>query len=383
MHIRPHRRLSVLALVSALALAACDDGDEAAEETAPEPPVVSVAGIATRDIVRTSKFIGTVEPVDDVALIARVEGFLEEVLVKDGSVVTAGDGLFKIEPEKFEAAEARAAAGVAQAEANLALADIELERDTRLLASDTISQSKFDATLANRDAEAAIVQSNQADLEQAQLDVTYTEIHAPFDGRIGKIDYSVGDLVGPSGNALATLIRISPIYVSFSISEREYVDAIKRLGEEAGKQLNPENSPPVRIVLPNGDEFEETGWLAFVDNVVDPKTGSITLRAQFENATGLLVPGTFVNVEVDSKETARELVVPQAAIQRDQRGDFALVVNSEGMVEQRYITTDTQIETDFVVTDGLQEGESVIVEGLQRVRPGVPVRTSQATQPEG
>ncbi|MEM7670508.1 MAG: efflux RND transporter periplasmic adaptor subunit, partial [Pseudomonadota bacterium] len=141
--------------------------------------------------------------------------------------------------------------------------------------------------------------------------------------------------------------------------------------------------PPVRINLPNGDEFDEIGWLAFVDNNVDPKTGTITLRAKFDNTAGLLVPGTFVNVEVDSKETSRELVVAQAAVQRDQRGDFVLVVNTEGMVEQRYITTGAQIEADFVVSDGLQEGESVIVEGLQRVRPGVPVKTSAVTEPEG
>ncbi|MEM7668388.1 MAG: efflux RND transporter periplasmic adaptor subunit, partial [Pseudomonadota bacterium] len=244
---RSYRSLRILALLSALAVAACDDSDEAAEQSAPEAPVVSVAGVTTRDIVQTSKFIGVAEPVDDVALIARVEGFLEEVLVKDGSEVTAYQPLFKIEREKFDAAEARAAAGVAQAEANLALAEIELERDTRLLASDTISQSRFDATQANRDAELAIVQSNKADLEQAKLDVTYTQINAPFEGRIGKIDYSIGDLVGPGGKALATLIRVSPIYVSFSISEADYVDAIKRLGEDAAKQLNRENSPPVRI----------------------------------------------------------------------------------------------------------------------------------------
>lgn len=379
-----HRSLTFVLALAVSALAACDEGDSAKDGSAePVAPVVTVVGITSKDVTRTSKFIGTVEPVDDVALIARVEGFLEEVMVKDGSTVKSGQELFRIEPEKFVAAEARATAGVAQAQANLALAEIELERDTKLLASDTIAQSRFDSTIATRDAEVAIVDSKSADLDLAKLDVTYTTIKAPFEGRIGKVDYSVGDLVGPGNGPLATLIRVSPIYVSFSVSERDYIDAVKRLGDPAANNLTRESSPPIRIVLPNGDEFDETGWLVFVDNNVDPTTGTLTLRAQFENESGLLVPGTFVNVEVDAKEAVRELMVPQSAIQRDQRGDFVLLVNAEGMVEVRYVVTGPQVETDLVVSEGLQEGESVIVEGLQRVRPGVPVTTTTASQPEG
>ncbi len=169
-------------------------------------------------------------------------------------------------------------------------------------------------------------------------------------------------------------MRVSPVYVGFSLSEGEYLSAVERLGGDISKALNPENSPPVRLRLPNGEVFDETGWLVFVDNKVDPATGTIALRAQFDNARGFLVPGTFVNVEIDSKQAATKLLVPQAAVQRDQKGDFVLVVGADGLVEQRHITTGQQVETDFVVEDGLQEGESVIVEGLQRVRPGVPVK---------
>ncbi len=143
--------------------------------------------------------------------------------------------------------------------------------------------------------------------------------------------------------------------------------------------LNPENSPPIRLRLPNGELFDETGWLVFVDNKIDPATGTIALRAQFDNAHGFLVPGIFVNVELESRKASTRLLVPQAAVQRDQKGDFVLVVGADGLVEQRHITTGQQVETDFVVEDGLQEGESVIVEGLQRVRPGVPVKAIGAT----
>ncbi|MBY8977496.1 efflux RND transporter periplasmic adaptor subunit [Rhodobacteraceae bacterium NNCM2] len=370
-------------LAALVAIAACDDSEEDSGSQAPEAPVVTVAGVTTEDIITTSEFIGSVAAIDSVQMRARVEGFLEEVLVEDGARVSKGDILFKIERDRFVAAVAQAEAVVAQAEANLALADIELERDTRLLASDTISQSKYDATKATRDANAAELNARKADLDDAKLNLAYTDMHAPFSGRIGKTTYSVGDLVNPSSEPLTTLIKLAPIYVDFSISERDYVNAVKRLGEDAVKELNRENSPPVRLSLPNGDEFGEIGWLVFVDNAVDPATGTIALRAQFENKTELLVPGTFVNVEIDSKESRKELIVPQASIQRDQRGDFVLVVGSDGLVEQRYVTTGEQTGVNIVVTDGLQEGESVITEGLQRVRPGVPVKTTEAPAQEG
>jgi membrane fusion protein (multidrug efflux system) len=376
----PRHLAVIIAAALLLGLSACDDApDKEADAAKTEPPTVSVAGVSSKEIVRTSEFIGSVEAVDDVDLIARVEGFLQETLVEDGASVAAGDALFRIEPENFAAARARAVADLEQSKANLALAEIEIERDTKLLASDTIAQSRYDATKATRDAEAAIVDAKRADLRQAELNLTYTEIAAPFDGRIGKTRFSVGDVVGPASGPLASLVRVSPVYVGFSLSEGEYLSAVERLGGDVSKALNPENSPPVRLRLPNGEMFDETGWLVFVDNKVDPATGTIALRAQFDNARGFLVPGTFVNVEIDSKEAATKLLVPQAAVQRDQQGDFVLVVGADGLVEQRHIVTGRQVETDFVVEDGLQEGESVIVEGLQRVRPGVPVKAIGAT----
>jgi len=376
----PRHLAVIIAAALLLGLSACDDApDNKADAAKTEPPTVSVAGVSSKEIVHTSEFIGSVEAVDDVDLIARVEGFLQETLVEDGASIAAGDVLFRIESENFAAAKARAVADLEQSKANLALAEIEIERDTKLLASATIAQSRFDATKATRDAEAAIVEAKRADLRQAELNLTYTEIIAPFDGRIGKTRFSVGDVVGPASGPLASLVRVSPVYVGFSLSEGEFLSAVERLGGDVSKALSPENSPPIRLRLPNGKLFDETGWLVFVDNKIDTATGTIALRAQFDNAHGFLVPGIFVNVEIESKEASTKLLVPQAAVQRDQKGDFVLVVGADGLVEQRHITTGQQVETDFVVEDGLQEGESVIVEGLQRVRPGVPVKAISAT----
>jgi membrane fusion protein (multidrug efflux system) len=367
---RPFRG-AVLGLL--LIAAGCDDADQGQAAREAPPPKVTVAGIATRDVTASSRYIGQVEAVEQADLIARVDGFLEERAVSDGSFVKAGDLLFRIEPEAYEAEVAGAEADVAQLEADLALAEIELERDTRLLASNTIAQSRYDATLATRNATMARKAAAEARLRNARLRLSYTEIRAPFDGRIGRTAFSVGDVVGPAAGPIATLVRLSPVYVSLSLTEGDFLNALERIEGNLRDGIDPEKSPPIRLRLPNGSTFPETGQIVFVDNRVDPATGTIGLRARFDNAGATLAPGLFVNVTIEAREARSALVVPQAAIQRDQRGPFALVVGPQGTVETRQVTLGQQVDSFFVVEDGLQEGEAVIVEGLQRVRPGVPV----------
>ena len=215
-------------------------------------------------------------------------------------------------------------------------------------------------------------------MRQAELDLSYTEIAAPFAGRIGRIAFAEGDVVGPGKGALATLVRLQPIDVEFSISEAAYLRIMRRLGGESGdiwKSISPEDSPTVSLIMPGGDRFAETGRIEFIDNQVDPQTGTIAMRARFENARGLLAPGVYVTVEIESREAVRRLTVPQSAVQRDQKGDFVLVVGSDGLVKQRHVTLGREVGTTFIVEEGVQAGESVITEGLQRVRPGVPVQT--------
>jgi membrane fusion protein (multidrug efflux system) len=378
------RRLAWLAVAPLLLLAACDESGQG-EAAAPEPPSVTIAGVAKRDITGSVSFVGQVEAVESADIVARVEGFLESIEVPDGAFVEQGDLLFRIERNLYEANLAAAEAELAKAEAALALAELDLERSAELLRRETIAQAQYDVAVAERDSSAAQVKVAEAAIAQAQLDLDYTDIHAPFDGRIGRTAFSRGDVVGPGAGALATLVRLEPMYVAFSISEARWLSVLESQGVDI-RDFNPSAPPdeetlPVSLLLPGGGRFEETGRVVFVDNRVDPATGTIALRAEFDNARARLTPGVYVTVVVEDAAATERVVVPQAAIQRDQQGDFALVVGPEGMVERRYVTLGDTVETDFIVREGLTPGESVIVEGLQRVRPGVPVQAIPVTGP--
>jgi len=369
-------RLMIPALMFG-ALVACQKQEEQAK--AP-PPAVSVAGIQDKSIRESTSFIGQVAAIDKVALVARVSGFLEDKAVQDGKKVTKGELIFSIEKEQYKAAVSKAEADVASAKADAALKAADLNRDRDLFQKGHISEAALQSTQAQKAQADASVQAAQAALEQARLNLSYTDISAPFDGLLGKTTYSVGEVVGPSSQALATLIRVAPVYVNFSVSEAEYLNALNAHGIKP-TDIKPENTPNLTLILPNGDKFDETGKVVFIDNKVDPRTGTISFRGLFDNKNWKLLDGTFVNVVIEATEEKKELVVPQAAVQRDQRGSFVLVVNAQNTVEQRYVDLGMQVDTDFVVKKGLQSGEKVIVEGLQKVRPGVPVDASLASKP--
>ena len=364
-----------------LALTACDNDKSASNDAAPPPPSVVVSAASIQEIKRAFEFIGQVTAIDDVHLMARVSGFLEEKKVVDGASVETGDVLFVIEKAPYQAALTAGQADVANAEAEAALKKADLDRDQDLFKKGHVSQAKLDATQAGRDKALAGVASAKAALIQAELNLGYTDIKAPFAGRIGRSKYSVGDVVGASSEAIARLIRVAPVYVTFSITEKDYLTAVQDGGidpknlETAGRPLG------VTLTLPNGKTHGEEGQIVFIDNQVDTKTGSIAVRAQFANADLVLVPGTYVTVVISQQEIVRALTVPQSAVQRDQKGPFVLAINAQEMVEQRYVKLGDAFETGFEVEEGLQEGERVIVQGLQKVRPGVPVNAVLDSKP--
>ncbi|CUJ88892.1 Efflux pump periplasmic linker BepF [Shimia thalassica] len=345
------------------------------------PPKVSVAAAYTDELTSQVIFIGKGEAIDKVDLMARVSGFVEEVLVKDGDAVNTGDPLFRIEADTYEATLSAREADLAQAEANLHLTEVELERKTELYEREVGTEADRDVAYANNQVAIAQVAIAEAAIQLAKLDVTYTEVVAPFEGRVGRSAVSVGELVGPSTAPLITLVRTAPIFVEFSLTEKQLISVIQAYETSVGGLANNEQTPNVFVILPNGEELDESGRVVFADNRVDPTTGTIPVRAEFENAKGLIVDGSFLKVRIEATEPTKVLMIPQAAVQRDQRGDFVLVVGQQQTVEQRYVTLGRQVETAVVVEDGMREGEAVIVEGLQRVRPGVAVDSVLAGTP--
>lgn len=372
--------LTLLFLMATLFLAFAFPGGSAAGPPGPGaggPPLVTVAPVTLQDVNPPAEYVGHVEAIQAVDLRARVEGFLEKVNFREGNFVHEGDLLYVIEQDLYQAKVDADRARVAQAQAALTKARQYLKR-VQTVRSGGVSATDIDNAVAEELGARALLQEAQATLERSELDLGYTTVKAPISGRIGRTAFTRGNLVGPTSGPLARIVQLNPIRVVYSISENDLSSVQAGLKDADQHRRNALLVPHIRLA--DGKLYKSQGKIDFVNNEVDATTGTIAVRAIFDNPDGLLLPGQYVTVLVSKRKPRILPVVSQSAVQEDREGHYVLVVDNQDKVIQRRIKTGPFVGSYWAVESGLAKGEMVIVLGVQKVRPGQTVKTTKATQ---
>ncbi|MCB1690742.1 MAG: efflux RND transporter periplasmic adaptor subunit [Halioglobus sp.] len=359
-----------VALVLALTLLTACSGE------VPAPPALEVVvdTVEREPFQPIYRHVGRLQAQDDVAIQARVTGYLQSRDFREGELVEVGDVLFTIDASEYEAALASARADLASAIANQVNAQGNFLRGQELLPRGAISQSEMDNLKAKkRDADARI-EAAEAQVTRAEVNLGYTKILAPITGRIGRSAASVGDLVGPNSGNLTTLVSIDPIDAVFQVSEATYVAAIGQ-NLDHDRELRSIDRIEVSLELTTGAMYPEVGQIYYIANRIDQATGTLETRARIPNPHSALVPGQYVRVVLRDTELREGLFLPQSAVQADQQGSFVLTVTADGTVERHNVTLGERREHKVLVEEGVEEGDLVIVRGLQQVRPGMTVQS--------
>jgi multidrug efflux system membrane fusion protein len=361
--------LALAALVLG-ALAGCGDGrgDAKAQGGPPPAPPVSVAAAIEKAVIESDEFPGRVEAVDSVEVRARINGYLQSVHFKPGAEVKKGDLLFQIDPRPFEAQVAAAESQVTATRSQLDLARIELKRNEEMWADRATSKREFDDAVTRVRTLESQLKANDAALVTARLNLGYTRVTAPIAGRVGKAEITVGNLVQgemPPSPVLTTVVSVNPVYVSFQADEGAYLKYI------AGAR---KSALAVSVGLADEDGFPHAGTLEFVDNRVDPTSGTVRMRATVDNKSGRFTPGLFARVKLgDTAQPRKAVLVADRAIGTDQSRRYVLVVDAENKAVYREVKIGRLVDGLRVIESGLKPGEVIVVNGLQRVRPGAPV----------
>ncbi|WP_371420015.1 efflux RND transporter periplasmic adaptor subunit [Tardiphaga sp.] len=344
-----------------------------AQPASPPPPAVGIVVAAPVAITETNEVNGRIQALGRVELIARVTGFLNERSFGEGADVKKGDLLFRLERPPFEADTEAKRAAVAQAQAQFDNADLALKRTNALLPTSAVSQSAADNATAAQKTAAAQLRLAKAQLQQSEINLDYTEIKAPIDGRVGRASVTVGNVVSPSTGSLATVVSQDPMYVTFPISAQRLVHIYKQIDGEQGF-----DGIRMRLKFPDGQIYGQTGKLDFVDINVARDTDSIVMRGTIANPAlpsgrRELTNDQLVRVVLESVQTHQVLAIPRAAVLTDQQGDYVYVVGDGDIVQQRRLKLGQSTAQNASVIEGLKAGERVVVEGIQRARPNIRV----------
>jgi RND family efflux transporter MFP subunit len=373
-------RLAVLAPV--VALAGCGQSQQQ-QSAAPPPPTVAVAKPVQRTVVDLDEYVGRFVALSSVDIRSRLSGYLAEIHFTDGQMVKQGDLLFTIDRRPFEIALEQMRANLAQARANLAFAKADLERGQSLLQNKTITEQTYDQRTQAKNVAEASVAAQEAMVHSAELDLDqYSELRSPIDGKIGDRRVSVGNLVtgGTGGNTtlLATIVSVDPIRFEFTFDEASYLRYQRFAGKQGG---GVDGGVAVSLKLLDEKDFEHTGKIDFVDNVINQSSGTIRGRAVFHNPNGIFTPGMFGRIRVPGSPPYSALLIPDDAVASEQARKYVLVVDDAGIVRQKYVTLGQLDDGLRVVRDGVVATDRVIVNGLMRVRPGIKVNAREENTP--
>lgn len=373
---RPGRVLGTLVALGAVAfLAACNEsgGDQA--QSAPPPPPVTVATPLVQKITEWDEFTGRYEATATVEVRARVSGYLQSINFADGATVKQGDVLFVIDPRPYQATVDSAKADLANAEARLDLAKVQLDRAQSLVAQSNVSRSSYDQAVQERRAAEAQVAQSTAALQSAQLNLDFTQVKAPMAGRVSNRRVDIGNLVtgDPSSTLLTTIVAFDPIYFEFDMSESDYL-AYQRAVVAGKLPSTRDNATIIQTRLPDEKDWPHAGTMNFVDNQLDPGSGTIRARAILDNKDLFITPGQFGRLRLPGSNEYDAILIPDSAILTDQSNRIVMTVKDDGTVEPKIVRPGpTQPGGLRIVREGLTGQEKVIINGLVRARPGAKV----------
>ena len=359
-----------------IGLSGCGAGKAA---TAPAAPSVHTVAAVQKEVVDWDTFTGRFEAIDSVKLRPRVSGYIEQVNFAEGKEIKKGDVLFVIDPRPYQVQLQKAQGEWKRAQAQAQLSAIELKRTETLLAARAVSQEEYDQRASQRNQLLADEQAARAAVDAAQLDMEFTRVVSPINGRVSRAEVTVGNYVNVGESVLTSVVSLDPIYVAFEGDEQTYLkysDMAKR-GERPSSRDTPN---PVFIGLANEDDFSHEGHMNFVDNALNPETGTIRARAVIDNPEHIYVPGMLARVRLQGSGKYNAVLIPDEAIVTDQNRKYVLALNDKNVVEYRAVELGGVFEEQRIVRGGLQAGERVISGGLQRARPGMTVAPEEAAE---